>query len=175
MLAWLKRCSYLHRLRTDMAIVIPRMTNNRTKWYNSGTLCRSAACPDYLFILCEALSGGWLSSRQSGIATGSCTYANTCGGSGDTYATYNTSIGYIGLALNVWKALDDGLWASSVSFSVYRRIGTIFRAGAMSRVVASEFIATKTGVLSSGGTSVCNDTNPTGTVTVYDDGTITAT
>ena len=160
-----------------MAIVIPRMCVNPTHWYNAGTLCRALPCPDKLFILCDALDGAWFSSRQSDTryATASCDCVNACGGSCDSYVTFDASIGTAGLGIDVWRAYDDGLWTSSVSFDVYRRSGTLFRASALNLAqFGPHMTSTVVGVKSSGGTGACDDTVKTGTVTLYDDGTVTA-
>lgn len=104
---------------------------------------------------------------------------SSCGTLGTYFSTDNTG-GYVGLLFDVWKALQDGAWTSSLALTLTRwnasattlRVGAFDASGgtASGPPVATLAVA----VAGSGAWSACTVTGAvTNTVTFYNDGRVT--
>jgi hypothetical protein len=156
-----------------MAILIPTMLPSGASvgWSQACGFWRSTAaasvCPARALIFPDvsgthlAISGGWLSGTVGASNGTACAT--------DPYVTIDAGTSVI---IDIWKALADALWTSSVSFTVYaHRTGAAF-AGKV--VVRPQFGISLPAAASFGATFPSGTNCPTSalaTVTFYDDGT----
>jgi hypothetical protein len=106
-----------------------------------------------------AVSGGWWSGR---IDT-----AGSCSGS-DSYITVSNASLNQYILIDIWRALADSLWTSSVVINVYVTPSLPFGLKAGPETATDPATITKTG---SGGSNYCTDTSAFAVLTVYNDGT----
>jgi len=142
---------------------------NASAWSSACGFWRTASsvCPVPLAVSRGATSfdfsiqGGWLSGQISNNAT--------CAGS-DSYVTKPSADE---LLIDVWKALADGLWSSSVVFTV--KVASTFGGTHQVLARASGTSNPSPVLLSKGGIPVSTGCPPDhfGTLTVFDDGTFT--
>lgn len=113
-------------------------------------------------------TGGWLSSQTGGGCSGS-----------DAYVSGTTA-----LTIDAWKALSDGVWSSSVSFSIWCST-VLFSAGAPVLVETRcgpgwtyAAVGESPSDVQKDVTVIRNESCPStnaATLTIYDDGTFTYT
>lgn len=125
----------------------------------------AAICPVRLSILSSVanniyigVSGGW----WSGVIGVNC-------GASNSYVSATSAQ----VLIDVWKALADGLWSSSVVFSVYTTVGTVNEViyaatNGASSPAQQDLLTSNMGQNTGACPSVLKRT-----VTVYDDGTFT--
>lgn len=133
----------------------------------------ASVCPESVYVNIAqnvgvsflAVFGGWMAAKEGGSCVGN-----------DAYVTTISNVDSVGtkMAINVWKALADGLWSSSVAFTIYGNLngasGPSFALTAGPIAGTSPSVQTKMVALANAGTC---PTNVLGTLTVFDDGSYT--
>lgn len=177
-----RRCSYSHRLRTDMVLLIAQANpkNTAVGWSQTCGYWRNiSTCPARMMVY-----GDYNSSSGSCFNFSRCTQLNVSGGwwSGSIGRNCAGSDPYVSesgrdVFIDVWKALADGVWSSSVVISIYAdmvnnptSLTDVIHAGPSTG--SSPASASISGYVPPGIGVTCS-TTLRATLTVYDDGTFT--
>lgn len=136
------------------------------------------------------ISGGWITGRvldtYPGLTAAGCYNINYTCGTVDPYVWVAKSTYPQGLMIDVWGALEAGLWTSSVALTIHRECSFATAWGpvqAASKASCNSVYPPYDGPPSAPlspvaytSSSPCTDTSiPTNTLTVYDDGSFTVT
>jgi hypothetical protein len=182
MLAWLKRCSYSHRLRTDMARSIftaggpvPASTS-AARWYLSTPCITPLRLSTYAWNSPRNMSVTFLGGKWVGTDDGVGTITECVSAPYITAISGIKASGWLGFALvDVWGAFTSGAWSSSTTIEVRYGGGcaTPTCGWSPSGDLSSQPVVAHIGKPCVPYVAACSDplTANVLTLTVYDDGT----